>query len=151
MKQREAQNNSVAERRGWEQLSARKAADNESELDTACIAGEPASWGRSRAFAKADGMTTSKLHGKGWSQKQCGWLEIGCQPKWLRIRRETQKATETEFMLREEGSRRAERTGSQSVHSSASNAGTRGERSSSPARRRVTTAGVKGRRKMEAK
>ena len=144
MKRQEAQSNSVAERRGWEQPRARQAVDNESELDSADgTTGEPASQGRSRASARADGMTTPTSHGKGWSQKKCPVVGDRMSVEVAAHKAGDPGRQRAGVHAQGKGSRRAVRSGSQRVHSSASNMGKRGERKLLLVRRRITTAGAK--------
>ena len=85
----------------------------------------------------------------GWPQKAYWWLVIECRPKWLRVTRETPADKETEFMLIG-----AEEPFCGGVRASIVAQATPGDREkNAPARRRrrVTTAGAKGRRKMDAR
>src|ERR1700676_4842110 len=122
MKRQEAQSNSVAVRRGWKQLRARKAVDSASELDSADgTTGEPASERRSRASEQPDGMTTPTSHEKGWSQKKCP--VVGDRMPAQVAARNTGDPSGKRAGVHAPRSRRAVPLGSQSVHSSASNTG----------------------------
>src|SRR5215204_4413882 len=150
MKRQEAQSNSVAERRGWKQLRARKAADSESELDSADTTVR-ACWERAKpSVCNADGMTTLTLHGNGWSQKRDWWLEIGCLPKWLRVTRDTQAAQSRSSCSRAKGAEEPRRLGVRASIVAQATPGDREKNAPARRRRRVTTAGAKGRRKMDA-
>jgi hypothetical protein len=149
VKEQEAQSNSVAERRGWEQRRARLAVDSESELDSARQVDEPA-----RIMAKSGVWITRRAEGthtrKEWPQKLVGWLEIECQSTWARETREPHAVEEPEFMSGAQGN---EEPGCVAVRASVVAQASRkdGGTPSAPARRRVMTAGAKGRRKVEAR
>src|SRR5436190_4212974 len=153
MKRQEAQRNSVAERRGWEQRRARRAVDSASELDSAVgTTGEPASYWRSQASWKRGDLQHSDSMAKGGCGRSVRWLEIECLRKWLRETRETPARTETAFMPT--GTRGGQRAGCWGVRASIRAQATLPESERTrlvAARRRVTTAGAKGRREMEAK
>src|SRR6266568_7152616 len=146
MQQQEAQSNSVAARRGWEQLRARKTVDNASELDSAGTTGEPATEGRSRASARADGMRTPSSHEITGGPRSVS--VVGDRMSAQVAARNTGDPSGKRAGVHAQESRRTAPLGSQSVQSSASNAGVREKSAPVRCRRRVTTAGAKGRRKM---
>ena len=76
-------------------------------------------------------------------------MEIECRPKWLRVTRETQAEREPVFMLA--GAEEPGRLGVRASIVAQATPERAGEHRPWPAQRRVTTAGAKGCRKMEAK
>jgi hypothetical protein len=79
------------------------------------------------------------------------WLGTECRPKWLRLRRDTPAGKEPVFMLRAQGAEEPACRGVRAFIVAQATPGNLERGPLRPARRRVTTAGAKERRKMDAR
>ena len=104
MKRQEAQSNSVAAKRGWEQLRARVAVGNASESDSAGQRGEFAVQGRSQTSQVEDDLQGLQSMAKGYGRTLSGGWEPNATASKVRETRESRVSSEAEFMIRVCGS-----------------------------------------------
>ena len=148
MKRQKAQSNSTAAKRGWEQLRARAPVGNASKSDSAGQWGESAEERRSQAFLE-DELRSSQSMARGRCRTLSGGWEPNGPQSEVRVTRESHASSDAEFMIRQAGSEEARRVAVRA--SIVAQASRQWANSASPARRRVTTAGAKGRRKVNTK
>lgn len=146
MKRQEAQSNSVAAKRGWKQLRARAPVGNASKSDSAGQCGESADERRSQTSFE-DELRSSQSMAMGCCRTLSGgWEPNGTQSE-VRVTRESRVQPDAEFMIRPAGSEEPRHVAVRA--SIVAQASRPWANSAWLARRRVTTAGAKGRRKVD--
>ena len=107
--------------------------------------------GEAERAREAHGVGSSRRHGQKRTHGKCSVIGDRMQDEVTAFNTGSPRGNGSGVHALEKRSRRTAPRGSQSAHKSASNAGTGKKNATDRRQRRVTTAGTKGHRKMEAK